>query len=165
MPKKFDNVIIRNTRIAFRDFKGDQDTYGVPSFNIIIPDDAAKELSEIGWPIKYYQPKNKDEEPFYHIKIKIRYHTRTGDTFCEPEEIMVIVNGKRTYFKEDTVRLLNSLTFEKLDVEFEWYPWTFSGKTGDGAQLERLYAIAKSGNELQAEWAEEEFPDDDEMPF
>lgn len=164
MAKKFDNIIIEDAEIIFRDFKGEQGNY--PSFAVKIPDEVAPELMNIGWPVKQYQPRDEDADPFYLMNVKVRYRTASGDDFCAPEEVMVVINGKRTYINEDTVRTLQHLTFKKVDVEIEWYPWKYQNRSGDGAQLERLYIVAENESRLQAKWAEEEFPgEEDEMPF
>ena len=163
MSKKFNNVIIENAEILFRDFRGEQGNY--PSFAVKLPEEFAKELMEIGWPVKQYIPKDDDAEPYYLINIKVRYHTASGDDFCAPEEVLLIINGRRTQITEATLKTLQKLTFKHVDLEFEWYPWKYQNRTGDGAQLERLYIVAEEESRLQSKWAEEEFPGDEEAPF
>ena len=167
MAKKFNNVIIENAEICFRDFAAEQGN--TPSFAVKIPDEFAKELIDIGWPVKQWVPKNEEDEPFYLINIKVKYHTYSGEDFCAPEEVMLTLekeNGKRTntLITEDTLKLLQKCHIKNAQVEFEWYPWVYKNKKGDGAQLERLYILAEE-TASRPNWADEEYPEDDEMPF
>lgn len=164
MAKKFENILIENAHIIFRDFKGESGNY--PSFAVRIPDENAEELKAIGWPIKYYEPKGEDaDDPFYLMNVKIRYHTMKGDDFCAPEGIILNVNGQKTRITEKTLPKLQALTIKYADVEIEWYPWVYQNRTGDGAQLEALYIEAEPKSELMSKWAEEEFPVEEDMPF
>lgn len=162
MAKKFENILIEDAQIIFRDFKGESGNY--PTFAVRIPDEYAKELMEIGWPVKQYIPKDEDAEPFYLMNVKVRYHTSSGDDFCAPEGIILNINGKKTRIHENTLSTLQTLTIKYADVEIEWYPWKYQNRSGDGAQLEALYIEAEPKSELLSKWAEEEFPEDD-MPF
>lgn len=158
---KIENLSNRN--IIFRNFSGRPSQYnknGDLKFTLVInsPEDAQR-LASYGWNVKIKPPRNDGEEPFCTLDVRIRMDL----DFAKPKIKMFTRNGS-VWIDETRIKTFDDAEFEKVDLVLRQYAWKNGrGESGVSAQLSEMYARIQEGI-LEAKWAEEESPDDDE-PF
>lgn len=130
-------LIIKNAKIRFRNFSGRPDEFtreGDRSFALVIDDEnLANKLKEDGWNVRMRMPKNDGEDPWYHLKVKVKF----GDF---PPKIIEVTSRNRVPLNEETVGILDSAELKRVDVEISPYHWEVSGRSGITAYLKIMYA-------------------------
>ena len=130
-------LIIKNAKIRFRNFSGRPDEFtreGDRSFALVIDDEnLANKLKEDGWNVRMRMPKNDGEDPWYHLKVKVKF----GDF---PPKIIEVTSRNRVPLNEETVGILDSAELKRVDVEISPYHWEVGGRSGITAYLKTMYA-------------------------
>lgn len=130
-------LIIKNAKIRFRNFSGRPDEFtreGDRSFALVIDDeDLANKLKEDGWNVRMRMPKNDGEDPWYYLKVKVKF----GDF---PPKIIEVTSRNRVPLNEETVGILDSAELKRVDVEISPYHWEVGGRSGITAYLKIMYA-------------------------
>ena len=130
-------LIMENAKIRFRNFSGRPDEFtreGDRSFALVIDDeDLANKLKEDGWNIRMRMPKNDGEDPWYYLKVKVKF----GDF---PPKIIEVTSRNRVPLNEETVGILDSAELKSVDVEISPYHWEIGGRSGITAYLKTMYA-------------------------
>lgn len=126
--------------IPFSNFAGRGDEYnreGDRNFAITIPtQEMADALTDAGWNVTIRQPKNPGDEPFMFLKVKLRF-----DVY--PPIIYLNSNGNLRKLDENSVGLLDAIDFERVDMDIRAYNWTYGGRSGRTAYLEKLHVVQK----------------------
>lgn len=134
-----DNLIIEDAKIIFRNFAGRETQYnreGDRNFSVIIEDpDMAAKLIEDGWNLKLLKPKDEDDEPTYHLKVVVNM-----DSEWPAKLFLVNRRGRPNQLDEDTVRKLDTIELENVDLTINGSKWDVNGKSGIKAYLRDLYA-------------------------
>lgn len=134
-----DNLIIEDAKIIFRNFAGRETQYnreGDRNFSVIIEDpDMAAKLIEDGWNLKLLKPKDEDDEPVYHLKVVVNM-----DSEWPAKLFLVNRRGRPNQLDEDTVRKLDTMELENVDLTINGSKWDVNGKSGIKAYLRDLYA-------------------------
>lgn len=159
---QIENLLNRN--IIFRNFSGRTSQYnknGDLKFTLVISDpEIAQNIADHGWNVKIKPPRNEGEEPFCTLEVKIRF-----DLEWAKPKIMQVTRRRKMWIDKDNIANFDNAEFETVDLILRPYAWRdTSGKSGISAQLSEMYAQIQE-SVLEAKWAEEESPDDDEMPF
>ena len=92
MADRVANISVENARIIFRNFAGKESRYnpkGKRNFCLIIDNDVAENLKDIGWNIKYLNPRDPDETPQAYLQVSVAY-----ENF--PPKIWLVSGGKKT---------------------------------------------------------------------
>ena len=130
-------LIMKNAKIRFRNFSGRPDEFtreGDRSFALVIEDeDLANKLKEDGWNVRMRMPKNDGEDPWYYLKVKVKF----GDF---PPKIIEVTSRNRVPLNEETVGILDSAELKRVDVEISPYRWEVGGRSGITAYLKTMYA-------------------------
>ena len=130
-------LIMENAKIRFRNFSGRPDEFtreGDRSFALVIDDeDLANKLKEDGWNVRMRMPKNDGEDPWYYLKVKVKF----GDF---PPKIIEVTSRNRVPLNEETVGILDSAELKSVDVEISPYHWEIGGRSGITAYLKTMYA-------------------------
>ena len=155
---------LRNSNITYRNFAGEKtqfNTNGTRKFTIRFYDaEAAQKLKDLGWNIKIKMPKNEDGDPFYTLEVKVRL-----DLDWVKPKIVQFTHDRRIQITEDNIANFDRVEFDRVDVVLRQYPWkNMTGASGISAQLSEMYARTAEPI-LEADWASEEAPDDDDVPF
>ena len=153
------NITVENARIIFRNFAGKEGRYnpkGKRNFCLIIDNDVAENLKEIGWNIKYLNPRDPDDDPQAYLQVAVAY-----ENF--PPKIWLVSGGKKTELDEDTVSVLDYAEIENVDIIVRPYTWDVNGKGGIKAYVKNMY-VTVAENEFEKKYRDLE-EDDDELPF
>lgn len=156
---------LQNRHIIYRNFSGRTSQYnknGDMKFTVMIPDpETAEKLQGDGWNIKIKPAKNGGDELFCTLDVRVRMDLN----WAKPKIKQFTRNGS-VQITADNIGNFDDAEFERVDLVLRQYLWTNpKGESGVSAQLAEMYAKIAEG-ELEAKWAEEESPDDDEdLPF
>ena len=162
--KKLQIENLRNSNIIYRNFAGEKtqfNTNGSRKFTIKIDSaDAAQKLKDQGWNVKIKPPKNEDDDPSYTLEVKVRL-----DLDWVRPKIAMFTRDRRVTVDENNIAMFDKAEFETVDIVLRQYAWkNMAGASGISAQLSEMYARIQEGV-LEAKWAEEEGPGEDDMPF
>lgn len=160
--KEVGQIKMENARIIFRNFSGKADKYnpkgGARKFSVVIEDpEMAEELKKDGWNVKQLKPRSEDEEPNYHLSVKVNYDNR-------PPKIYLITKHHKTLLNEETVDSLDYADISKVDLVISPYPYNVNGSEGIAAYLKAMYV-----NVIEDDFADkynfDEDDEEDELPF
>ena len=131
-----------------------------PTFDLLIPDDFAKELQEKGVHVKINTSKRKGESA-YAINIKINFN------YPDPPEVYIRgKHGEKEYYNEDTIYVFDE----------KWHRFT-NGKLMfalnfsegyEGTCYAKILEFMERKNPFDEEWPGDEYPVEDagaELPF
>lgn len=159
MADRVANISVENARIIFRNFAGKESRYnpkGKRNFCLIIDNDVAENLKDIGWNIKYLNPRDPDEVPQAYLQVAVAY-----ENF--PPKIWLISGGKKTELDEDSVSVLDYAEIENIDLIIRPYVWDVNGKGGIKAYVKNMY-VTVAENEFEKKYRDLE-EDDEDVPF
>lgn len=109
---------------SFRNFEGRPDQYtreGDRSFSILIPDQETadalmgdeNELG-VGWNVKIKEPREEGDEPFRHLKVKVKFNGRGPNIY--------LVNGDvKRQLDEESVAMLDEIDIDHADLDIRPY--------------------------------------------
>lgn len=154
---------LRNRDIIYRNFSGRQTQYnrnGNQKFSIVIDPAMGAKLAKEGWNVKSRPSKNDEEEEFCTLEVRVRFDL----SFARPKIKQFTRNGS-VVINEHNIANFDDAEFKQADIVLRQYAWTNpAGETGVSAQLAEMYVRLEEGV-LEAKWAEEEGPGEDELPF
>lgn len=154
------NISVENARIIFRNFAGKATKYnpeGKRNFCLVVDNDLADKLKEIGWNIKYLNPRDPDEMPQAYLQVSVAF-----ENF--PPNVFMIAGGKKTKLNEETINVLDYAEIENIDLIIRPYQWELpSGKSGVKAYLKNMYVTIVE-NEFEAKYRDLEEAEED-LPF
>lgn len=120
--------------IIFRNFAGNPDKYhkaGVmPNFWIVLTDEKAKELIDMGMNVK--EKENRDGDLEYRLQVFVRF-----DNF--PPTVIKICGRRQIRLDEDMIADLDRDEIEKVDLAISPYRYEMEGRTGIKAYLNKGY--------------------------
>lgn len=159
---KIENLSNRN--IIFRNFSGKPTQYnknGDLKFTLVINDpETAQKLVSYGWNVKVKPPRNEGEDPFCTLDVRIRL-----DLEWARPKIKQFTRTGSVWIDEANIKNFDDAEFETVDLVLRQYAWKNGrGESGVSAQLSEMYARIAEGV-LEAKWAEEEGPGEDDLPF
>lgn len=134
-----DEVTIEGASITYRNFEGRETAYnreGARNFGVVLSDEQAEELRELGWNVRTKAPKEGYEElgMTNTISIKVNY------TYKPPSIFLVTRKGtKKTELPERLLRMVDWQDFINVDLTFGPYRWKKNGKSGIAAYLRSFY--------------------------
>lgn len=147
-------AMIDDARIRWRNFAGRAEQYndaGKRNFTLVIPDmDIANEFLKRGWGVKINPPREEGELPFIKLKVNVRYGGRRDP------EVFLYSGGNKTKLTEDTVRLLDDIDIERINLDIRPHDWSGTGE-GCSAYLESI-EVFQNLSRFAARFAEEEGP-------
>lgn len=154
------NISVENARILFKNFAGKATKFnpeGKRNFCLIVDNDLADNLKDIGWNIKYLNPRDPDEEPQAYLQVAVAF-----ENF--PPNVFMIAGGKKTKLNEDTINVLDYAEIQSIDLIIRPYQWELpSGKSGVKAYLKNMYVTIVE-NEFEAKYRDLDEAEDD-LPF
>lgn len=150
-------VLMDNVKIKYPNFAGAKKGYntkGERVFTVVIDDpDVAEALMERGCNMKIKTPDMPGEVPEMQFEVKVSYE------YFEPIAYLD-TNGKLTRLYEDTIRNLDSVEMERVDIDFHFgKEWTVGGKTARTAYLDKILVVQEVDRFL-TRYAEEEYPEE-----
>ena len=159
--QRISNISVENARIIFRNFAGKESKFnakGKRNFCLVLDNDVAEDLKDIGWNIKYLSPRDPDDVQQAYLQVAVAF-----DNF--PPKIWLITGGKKTELNEETVSVLDYAEIENVDVIVRPYIWEVNGKSGVKAYVKNMYVtIAENEFEKKYRNLDEEDTGED-LPF
>lgn len=149
-------ITFEDAQIIFRNFEGRGDRYnreGSRNFSVIVSEDDAIMLDEMGCNVKRTKPRDGDEEGKPYVKILLGMY--------DPE-IYVISRGRKKLLAPSQYAKLDRLEFEQADLEVSKSnkQWENNGRTGYSLYLETLVVVVIESKILSKydDYDEEELP-------
>lgn len=160
MPNEDGSFLLENAEILYRtNFGGDKDPYndrGDKTFNVVLPEGLAEQLSADGWNVKLSKPRKdatqEEIDDFVsrpYLEIKVQWNE-----FHSPRVVMIgNLSRKRTELDNATVGVLDSLKPVMLDITVRPRQYDVNGKTGIKAYAKSIYFTFEE-DELDLKYAE-----------
>lgn len=149
-PSQNDTVTIEDARIIYKNFTGRPDAFNPDpghNFAVVITDEAfAEKLRLEGWNIKFREPKEEGDAPFWYIKVEASWKIRP------PRITRLTEAGGRMPLTEETISMLDEDDIIKADVIFRPYNYTVGATTGTKAYLQTMFVHIRE-DELEAKYA------------
>lgn len=147
---------IDDARIAYRNFRGEGSKYnreGDRNFSVIIPNqEIADKLIAEGWNVRIKPPRDEEDEPFFHLPVKIKFNGRGPHIY--------IRTGRATNkIDEENIGIIDDLDIESVNMDIRPYKWEVNGKEGQTAYLQSI-EVVQNIDRFAARMAEEEHPRD-----
>lgn len=153
------HIMLENARLLFRNFAGEEGMYnrkGDRNFNVILPDDIAKELEKDGWNVKYLKPQDDNaERGDAYLQVSVSYKHR-------PPTVALITSRGRVTLSEDEIEILDWIDIANADLIINPYEWSVNGKSGIKAYLKSLF-VTQDEDELELKYAQ--IPEASEVEF
>ena len=158
--KKRALVQIDDARITYKNFSGVGDKFnreGDRNFSVIIPNEEianelANDLNEYGagWNIKIKPPREEGEDPFIHLKVKVKFNDRGPNIYLKS-------GPNRVRLTEETVGCLDDMYIDHVDLDIRPYDDTINGKPFRTAYLQSMLVTQ---NVSMDRFAEEDYPEE-----
>lgn len=138
---------IDDARIIFRNFEGRPDQFtreGDRSFSLMIPNqEIAEALMEdknefgVGWNVKIKEPRDEGDEPFRHLKVKVKFNGRGPN-------IYLVNGGIKRQLDEESVAMLDDIDIDHVDLDIR--PYDDEGRFGPfrAAYLQNMQVYMRS---------------------
>lgn len=168
-PRELPLLTIEDLEFVYRpNFSGTAETYndeGNRYFNAKISPEIADALKADGWNIKWTKPGKTHPNPSEHIaepyvEVTVGYKFR-------PPTIVLIRDGRMTPVSENTVGMLDSMEFSKMDVVIRAVHWENANGSGYKAWLKSFYGTVVM-DDLDRKYAHLSNPvseSDEESPY
>lgn len=145
-------ILFKDARIIFRNFRGivnDFNRAGEKTFDVVIdsPEDAQRLSDMVGFNVKIKPPRREGDEPLYHLKVKVSYK------YKKPRIRLVTSRGIRE-LSEETIGMLDTITFAKCDLIVNPSNWNTSVGSGVSAYLQSM-VVTQEEDELDAMYADD----------
>ena len=161
-------IQLDEARICFRNFKGEGSMYNNPgarNFAVVIPDEETAEALQndlnkmgVGWNVKIKAPREEGDSPFMYLPVKVKYNDGRGP------KVFLYSGNNKVRLTEDTIGMLDDI--DLLHVNLDIRPYDKESRFGQHrtAYLQGLEAF-QNVDRFERRFAEDEYPDDDEVPF
>ena len=135
------NLTIENAKFFGRpNFAGEMNQFkdSRPQFTVVIPNENADELRNLGWNVKTLMPKPdmEDQEPLSILRIMV--DLKPGEQHEGPR-VMVIQGDQREMLTAETAGILDRSRVLQLDVECRG--WEYDREAAPGALSARAVAV------------------------
>lgn len=135
---------IDDARITYKNFEGRGDKFnreGDRNFSLIIPsEDIMTALVEdknehgVGWNVKIKPPREEGDEPFMHLKVKVKF------TDYSPN-IYLVSGGNMIRLDEESVKCLDDIRISHVDLDIRPYDDIIQGKPFRSAYLQSMRVV------------------------
>ena len=147
------NITIEGARILFRDFSGEKNRYNNDrTFTVVIEPELAVKLEADGWPVRYLEPRNEEEERTAILRVKVSF----GKV---PPQIVIISGGVKKHLDETNVNILDWAYIDNVDVQIRPYNYDINGKTGVKPYLKSLWVTLRDDS-LESKYRDIPYADD-----
>lgn len=140
-------VTVRDAQMIWRNFEGRETVFkpaGNRSFNVVLDEKTAQQLSNDGWNVRTKEPRDEGDDYLHTLEVGVGYKVR-------PPRVVMITSNSRVNLGEETVGVLDWADIEKVDLIFHAYNWEVGGKGGVKAYLKTMF-VTINEDELEAEY-------------
>lgn len=134
-------VTLEGVRLVFRNFSGAPGRFnsaGDRNFNVVLPEEIAREMEADGWNIRWLEPRDEDDPRQPILKVSLKYEKRDG-TPTRPPLVVLITSKGRTNLDQGMVSLLDWAEIVNVDMIVNPYTYNAQGRTGISAYLKSIY--------------------------
>lgn len=134
------NVNIENARLLFKNFSGEAGKFNPPgrrNFNVVIPHEAAAQMAEDGWNIKYLKARDDGDEDTAILQVRVSFAK------YPPKIVLINSTGKTTILTEKNVILLDWADILNVDLTIRPYNWEMQGRSGVTAYLKSMWVTIR----------------------
>lgn len=148
-PKEQKTFKVENARLIFKNFSGKIGPYnaaGAKQFCVILPEEDALVLNELGWNAKQLKSREEGEEGDWYIEVTVKFDVK-------PPRIVMISSTARTTLTDATVEVLDYADIKNVDLICNGYDWNVHGKEGTSAYLKTMFVTIHE-DDLERKYAE-----------
>lgn len=109
-------------------------------------------LQAFGWNVKVKPPKDPDDSPFMHLKVKVKFNERGPFVGLES-------GIARRVLDEDSVHRLDKIDIAKVDLDIRPFDYNVRGNQGRAAYLQSINVVQET-NRFMHRYAAEESPEE-----
>lgn len=160
MPNRI--VQIDDARIIWKNFEGRGDKFnreGDRNFTLVIPTEEIKDalINDVnsdgaGWNVKVMTPRDPDETPLMHLKVKVKFNGRGP-------KVRLVTNGRSVLLDEGSIGCLDYADIRRVDLDIRPYDDIISGKPFRAAYLHAM-RVVQEVDRFDERFAEEEYPEE-----
>ena len=135
---------IDDARITYKNFEGRGDKFnreGDRNFSLIIPDEEImnalvedKNEHGVGWNVKIKPPREEGDEPFMHLKVKVKFSDYGPNIYLESGDNMIRLD-------EESVKCLDDIRISHVDLDIRPYDDVIQGKPFRSAYLQSMKVV------------------------
>lgn len=112
----------------------------------------ADALNAFGWNVKVKPPRDQDDSPFMHLKVKVKFNDRGPFVGLES-------GVARRVLDKGTVHRLDKIDIASVDMDLRPYDYDVLGKQGRSAYLQSINVVQEV-NRFEHRYASEEYPEE-----
>jgi hypothetical protein len=149
--RPLENQTFMEARVIFPNFKGREGQYnneGDRNFGLILPEDRAEEMYELGWNVKRLKETAPGEGQQAWIPVAVGYGKG------RPPKIIMVTSKGKSELNEDLVEALDDVEWASCDVIIRPYSWgPIQGNFGVKAYLSSLAVVVRE-DEIDKKYAD-----------
>lgn len=143
--RPYTNVVVKNACIMFTNFTGEKDRFnmGKPQFNLVLTEEAARDLQADGWNVRVMPAREEGEPPTYMTNINVAFSSdgRRNPTI----KLYSSLDGKRVCrrLSAETIGVLDDIRLERINLRIGSFNYDGDKYTMKG-YLHELQAVQKA---------------------
>lgn len=143
--RPYTNVVVKNACIMFTNFAGEKDRFnmGKPQFNLVLTEEAARDLQADGWNVRIMPALEEGEPPTYMTNINVAF---SDDGRRNPTiKLYSSLDGKRVCrrLSAETIGILDDIRLERINLRIGSFNYNGDKYTMKG-YLHELQAVQKA---------------------
>nr|DAG51043.1 MAG TPA: hypothetical protein [Caudoviricetes sp.] len=143
--RPYTNVVVKNACIMFTNFAGEKDRFnmGKPQFNLVLTEEAARDLQADGWNVRIMPALEEGEPPTYMTNINVAF---SDDGRRNPTiKLYSSLDGKRVCrrLSAETIGILDDIRLERINLRIGSFNYDGDKYTMKG-YLHELQAVQKA---------------------
>lgn len=143
--RPYTNVVVKNACIMFTNFAGEKDRFnmGKPQFNLVLTEEAARDLQADGWNVRIMPALEEGEPPTYMTNINVTF---SDDGRRNPTiKLYSSLDGKRVCrrLSAETIGILDDIRLERINLRIGSFNYDGDKYTMKG-YLHELQAVQKA---------------------
>lgn len=159
-------IQIDEANIIFRNFAGNGTKFnreGDRNFAVVIDDTKITDaLVREGWNVRIKDAREEGDNPLMYLPVKIKFNYRGPNVYLQS-------GPTRNKLDEESIRCLDEIYVESVDIDIRPYDWEVNGKKGRTAYLESILVYQKTDRfapgDSGASRFESIYSSDDDVPF
>ena len=160
------HLSVEHAVIMYKNFEGRPDRFNIKggkrTFNLVLSNEMAEELKELGWNVKEKAPRDVDEDWLYTTEIVVNMESR----FPPKMYLCSEKNGKKRMVKldADMLKELDTGEFSNIDVVINPYQHDKDARFKYKGYCQALYAEQAVSTEFGGKYADFEIANDFAAP-
>jgi len=146
--KRMHTVTLEDIKIVKQNFAGREvppyNPEGRRNFLALIPDEKAEAMRDDGWKIGRLKPFEEEEVGPCFLPVHVRFDPH-------PPRIVLMSSHGKTDLEERDMKMLDVLTFSRIDLIVNPYMWDANGNSGVKAYVKTLF-LTMEPDELEEKY-------------